>query len=292
RLILDTALAPGERRFGWEVPDAAALDALAARLEQAGVAVRREPAARADQRLVGGLIGFADPAGNQLEAFHGAQIADTPFQPGRPVSGFRTGPLGMGHVLMAVSPFAETLAFYREVLGFRVSDCIRAPVNAWFLHVNARHHSLALVEGTKTGLHHLMMEFFALDDVGQNYDVARRNPERIAVTLGRHANDLMTSFYQRTPSDFLVECGWGGREVDDATWQPREMAMGDVASFWGHEGLFQSIGGGGPPPGDAPPPPAPVAGRRAPLQVMDGYYERLSGVCPWWDAMAAKARAN
>ena len=44
RLIVDRSLADGDRYFGWEVADAAALDALAARLEQAGVAVRREPA--------------------------------------------------------------------------------------------------------------------------------------------------------------------------------------------------------------------------------------------------------
>ena len=81
RLVIDRSLAEGERYFGWEVADAAALDALAARLEAAGVAVRREPAALADQRFVSGLISFADPSGNRLEAFHGAQVADEPFRP-------------------------------------------------------------------------------------------------------------------------------------------------------------------------------------------------------------------
>jgi len=33
--------------------------------------------------------------------------------------------------------------------------------------------------------------------------------------------------------------------------------------------------------------PAPPEGR-APLQVMDGNYPRLSGVCPWWNAMVAR----
>jgi len=41
RLIADGGLPDGERFFGWEVADAAALDALAARLEKGGVAVRR-----------------------------------------------------------------------------------------------------------------------------------------------------------------------------------------------------------------------------------------------------------
>jgi hypothetical protein len=34
--------------------------------------------------------------------------------------------------------------------------------------------------------------------------------------------------------------------------------------------------------------PAPPEERRAPLQVMDGNYQRLSGVCPWWNAMVAR----
>jgi hypothetical protein len=26
---------------------------------------------------------------------------------------------------------------------------------------------------------------------------------------------------------------------------------------------------------------------RAPLQVMDGNFQRLKGVCPWWDSVIA-----
>jgi 2,3-dihydroxybiphenyl 1,2-dioxygenase len=286
RLIVDADSSGAERFFGWEVADAAALDALAARLEAAGVAVRREPAARADQRFVRHLISFRDPDGNRLEAFHGPMLADTPFQPTRNISGFRTGAQGMGHVVLMVADYDISLAFYRDLLGFRISDFMRqGPVNACFLHVNARHHSLALFQHPRLGLHHLMMELFSLDDVGQGYDVARGSEERVAVTLGRHHNDYMTSFYMRTPSNFLIEYGWGAREVDVATWQPEEMTT--LASFWGHDGLMRSVAGDAAPPPDHHPPPPPE-GRRAPLQVMEGNYARMSGVCPWWDATTAR----
>ena len=46
------------------------------------------------------LIVFHDPVGNRLEAFHGAELATEPFKPGRSISGFRTGPLGMGHAVL------------------------------------------------------------------------------------------------------------------------------------------------------------------------------------------------
>lgn len=280
RLVLDRSLPEGRRYFGWEVVDAAALDTLAARLEAAGVAVKREPAALADQRCVRGLISFADPSNNRLEAFYGPQVADEPFRPGRSISGFRTGPLGMGHAVLMVTAMDASLAFYRDLLGFRISDYIKRPITAYFLHVNARHHSVALFEAPHAGMHHLMVELYLFDDVGQGYDIALGEKDRILATLGRHPNDLVTSFYMRTPSDMLLEYGWGGREVDKATWQPEEMTT--VASLWGHHGLFEAMGNGGSPP------MSPARMTRAPLQVMAGNYQPMRGVCPWWDSVKAQ----
>src|SRR6201997_4008111 len=68
RIVIDRAMGDGARFFGWEVADGAALDALAARLESAGVAVTAEPQTLADNRRVRGLISFADPAGSRLGA--------------------------------------------------------------------------------------------------------------------------------------------------------------------------------------------------------------------------------
>src|SRR5262249_34392184 len=111
RVVIDRTLADGARFFGWEVADAAALDALAARLESAGIAVIAEPQGLADARRVRALISFHDPAGNRLEAFHGAEIDDAPFSPGRSISGFRTGPLGLGHVVLTVENIEPVMAF-------------------------------------------------------------------------------------------------------------------------------------------------------------------------------------
>src|SRR6516165_4603579 len=102
RLVIDRSLADGERYFGFEVADARALERLAIWLEARGIAVQREPAALADQRCVRELVSFADPGGNRLEAFWGAAVAHEPFRPGRSISGFRTGPLGMGHAVFHV----------------------------------------------------------------------------------------------------------------------------------------------------------------------------------------------
>jgi 2,3-dihydroxybiphenyl 1,2-dioxygenase len=281
RIVIDKSLPDGERFFGWEVADADALDALAARLEQAQIDVVAEPRTLADSRRVRGLISFRDPAGNRLEAFYGAEIADEPFGPGRSISGFRTGPLGLGHAVLTVKAIHAVMPFYVNVLGFGLSDYIETPFRAYFFHINARHHSLALIETGNNGMHHLMVELFSLDDVGQSYDIALNEPERVSVTLGRHTNDLMTSFYARTPSAFMMECGWGGREIDPATWQAIEMH--DGPSLWGHERIWL-------PPADREMARemrlrAAAAGLRAPVQVMEGNYRLMSGTCAWWDGV-------
>ena len=281
RIVIDRSLPNGARFFGWEVADAAALDALAARLEQAETAVIAEPQTSADTRRVRALISFRDPAGNRLEAFYDAEIDDTPFSPGRSISGFRTGPLGLGHAVLTVENIDAVMPFYVDVLGFGLSDYMQKPFRAYFFHINARHHSLALIETGRNGMHHLMVELFSLDDVGQSYDVALSEPERVSVTLGRHTNDLMTSFYAKTPSSFMIECGWGGREIDPKTWRPFELQ--DGPSLWGHERVWL-------PPADREVARdmrmrAAAAGVRAPVQVMDGNYKLLSGTCPWWDSV-------
>jgi 2,3-dihydroxybiphenyl 1,2-dioxygenase len=281
RIVIDRSMPDGARFFGWEVADAADLDALAARLEAAGVEVTAEPQTLADTRRVRALISFRDPAGNRLEAFYGAEVDDTPFQPGRSISGFRTGPLGLGHAVLTVENIDAVMPFYVELLGFGLSDYMQKPFRAYFFHINARHHSLALIETGKNGMHHLMVEMFSLDDVGQSYDVALHE-ERVNVTLGRHTNDFMSSFYARTPSAFMVECGWGGREIDPSTWRPVEMY--DGPSLWGHERVWL-------PPADREVARemrmrAASAGLRAPVQVMDGNYKLLSGTCPWWDRVS------
>jgi 2,3-dihydroxybiphenyl 1,2-dioxygenase len=283
--IVVSAEATADAAFGWEVADAAALGALAGRLEAAKICVVRLPPADAALRAVREAIRFEDPAGNRLEAFHGAELADTPFAPGRAISGFRTGTLGMGHVVLHVRSVEDLLWFYLDVLGFRLSDYILQPFKAYFFHLNPRHHSLAMIETGRMGIHHIMMELYSLDDVGQAYDLALAEPEtRIGTTLGRHTNDFMTSFYARSPSDFLVEYGWGGRSIDPTAWQPVEMTYGP--SLWGHdrtwlppEQLAQSR---------AMRAKAAVDGQRQPVQVIDGNYEVGAGSCAWWDGMRRK----
>ena len=230
--------------YGWEVADGRAKDAMAAGLEAGGVKVTRGSRALAAQRGVSDLLTLSDPAGNSVEIFHGPARASAPFQPARSMRGFRTGALGMGHCALAIPSalFESTSRFYRELLGFRVSDfsTVDGKRVVEFMHINPREHSLVIVAGSmmpggndRPQLGHIMMEMQYLDDVGQSYDIVTKDYyNSLFLTLGRHNNDLMTSFYVHTPSGFLIECGWGGLLIDPKRWQAEELPL---VSIWGHQ---------------------------------------------------------
>lgn len=278
RLIIDRDAEHGQQFFGWEVENAAALDQLVKRLENNRVAYVKESQALASERCVKELISIKDPLGNRLEFFYGAELdLAHPFEPSRNISGFRTASQGLGHAVLTVEKIEEVMPFYQDILGFQLSDYALRPFRAFFFHVNTRHHSFALVETGKNGVHHLMVELYSFDDVGQGYDLALTEDDRIGVTLGRHSNDFMTSFYMKTPAGIMIEYGWGGREIEPKTWEPFECTLGP--SLWGHERTWL------PPEKRAEALAlrlkAAAQGNREPVYVMQGNYQTMQDVCPW-----------
>jgi extradiol dioxygenase len=230
------------RCIGWELRSSDSFEVAVAELDRAGVAVERGSDQDRVRAGVRDLAGFRDPAGLRHEIFWGQLVVPGSFRPGRAMSGFVTGAQGLGHVVLVVPDLAESLAFYQAVLGFTVSDEIDLAGNrVVFLHVNPRHHTLALmgIPGLR-GLHHLMVQTNGLDDVGIAHDLCLDRGLPMAMTLGRHTNDHMLSFYVRSPSGFEIEYGWGASTIDDDdSWAVTHMVS---PSMWGHH------------PGDAPPP--------------------------------------
>ena len=229
---------------GWEVADARALAAVGRALADAGVPYKAATDAELAARRVGVMLLAEDPAGHALEVFCGAALEHRPAV--SPYGNrFVTGSMGMGHVVLPVPPGSSAaLDFYTDVLGFRLRDSMRMPAEffggspgdppVWFrfLGCNARHHSLALAPvPAPAGIVHLMIETASLDDVGRALDRCGRRGAPVSATLGRHANDLMVSFYVRTPGGFDVEYGTDGRLIDDASWISREST---AVSLWGH----------------------------------------------------------
>ena len=216
--------------LGWELAGDDDLAEAADELARAGYAVTEGTDEECEERAVRRVISVTDPGGARHEFFYGQLSLPGQFQPGRPLSGFVTGEQGMGHVVCVVPDLAAATRFVK-LLGFKKSDEIYAFIDAHFFHCNPRHHTLALTEIPRVrGLHHIMIQLNSLDDVGLAYDLVQARNIPLTMTLGRHPNDHMVSFYVRSPSGFEIEYGWGAVEVGD-DWTVTQY---DAVSVWGH----------------------------------------------------------
>ncbi|MGK3203897.1 iron-dependent extradiol dioxygenase HsaC [Amycolatopsis sp. MEPSY49] len=244
RLVITPGPADRLATTGWEAANAGELAEIRSRLDSASVPYKEGTPEELADRRVDELISFDDPSGNTQEVFHGVAL-----QHRRVVSPyghkFVTGEQGLGHVVLSTKDDEASLRFYRDVLGFRLRDSMRLPPQmlgrpadgppAWlrFFGCNPRHHSLAFLPmPTPSGIVHLMVEVENTDDVGLCLDRAIRRKVPMSATLGRHVNDLMLSFYMKTPGGFDVEFGCEGRQVDDDNWIAREST---AVSLWGHD---------------------------------------------------------
>jgi extradiol dioxygenase len=220
--------------IGWSVHSIADLDEHTRRLEALGVEVADSTQEERTDRQVKQMRWCTDPAGYRHELVVGQYSFPGTFTPGRPMSGFVTGPQGLGHVVLAVPNLVEADAFFTDGLGFELSDWLVRPETGFegrFYHCNGRHHSLALGESPgMRGLNHLMVQVRDLDDVGIALDLCLDGGVPVTRELGRHTNDQMFSFYMQTPSSFNIEYGFGGVEVDPS-WTVQTYLL---PSIWGH----------------------------------------------------------
>jgi 2,3-dihydroxybiphenyl 1,2-dioxygenase len=238
RFSLHPSKTDGIAAIGWEVGSMAKLDALATTLRNRGIDVLPgSPELRAE-RKVEALYRFHEPMIEvESEIYYGPLICHRPFTPSRSIAGYNAGELGLGHIVFWVKDLEATVDFYRQVMGFEISDYIAWDDNdAAFLHCNPRHHTLAILAagpGRPAGtLNHIMLEAKSLDDVGCGYDIVRDRGIPVMLEPGKHTNDHMQSFYLQTPSGFWMEYGFGARVIG-ADWEIKKY---DRPMLWGHRG--------------------------------------------------------
>lgn len=235
RLEINKGEAEGVTCLGWEVKGHDELEELVNALEAEGYKVTRESADFAKERGVFELASFTDPDGMRIELFVG-QMGDKVKFASPTGATFLTEGLGLGHVFQLVNDQEAYRKLYLETLGFKLSDYIDfGPIYGTFTHCNPRHHSMAFapVPNAPKGIGHIMLQVEDFDLVGRAYDkILKENAAPLAMTLGRHSNDQMISFYVNSPSGFQIEYGYGGLLIDDETWTPRRY---DVPGFWGHQ---------------------------------------------------------
>jgi 2,3-dihydroxybiphenyl 1,2-dioxygenase len=239
RLAVHAAEQPGIRYLGFELASPGEFDSALEEVRAHGLEITDGTSGECAARGVRRMAHLADPAGNRIEFFSSA-TSDAAFE--SPVAGlsFLTGSLGIGHVGILVPDLDAALHFYLDVLGFEETDYfeIGPGMAMHFLRCNERHHTIAVGRvGDFKALHHILFEVGDVDAVGCAHDRAIARSIPLSTQLGRHANDLMFSFYMKSPFGFDVEIGCEGRLVG-SDWVSQKLVQPDI---WGHSGLSADV---------------------------------------------------
>ena len=214
---------PTVREVTWAVADDAALRVIAARLP----AERR----RASD---GGTVRAIDPAGHAI-AFETTRLtpvrlAPTPFNsPGHAQRIDRQAPLyeraapvHLAHVVFAVLDLPATAAFYREVLGFRLTDSYPGRGNFLRAPGASDHHNLFLLcRDGAVGFHHVAFDVRDIHEVFGGGLHMTGQGWQTHLGPGRHPISSAYFWYFKNPCGGAAEYDFDTDIVTDA-WQPRE----------------------------------------------------------------------
>lgn len=181
----------------------------------------------------GGYVGFLmlDPDGRTVEisatSEHAPQAADV----GTPL------PLRMSHVVLNSPDARRAVAFYVEVLGFRISDWYENDAIV-FLRCNQDHHCLGIGQGTNAALNHMA---FLVDDEAAVLAASERAKAAGVAQIwgpGRHGPGGNVFSYFRDPADFVCEYTAELIQVPpDQAWQAKEwQRTPQNANLWGTGG--------------------------------------------------------
>ncbi|MCX4903834.1 VOC family protein [Streptomyces sp. NBC_00878] len=215
--------------------DAAAVDALAARLGTDGVSLASEPGSL---QLPGGGYGFRffDPDGRLVEV--SCDVAGKPYralEPGESV------PRKLSHVVVSSPDVPALKAFYERYLGLRLSDWLEDRM--CFLRCSTDHHNLAIVQGPVAGLNHVSFELRDVDEYMRGTGRLFRHGHQPLWGPGRHsAGDNVYSYFAG-PDKVVVEYTTALEQVtDEEAWVPRVWPITpDYADRWGTAGPGEDL---------------------------------------------------
>jgi catechol 2,3-dioxygenase-like lactoylglutathione lyase family enzyme len=211
---------------------AADVDALADRLGRAGVRLVTEPGKLGTP---GGGYGFRffDVDGRTLEV-----SCDVAVRRHRRVEAGESVPVKLSHVVINSPNPEATVAFYRDHLGFALSDTLTSPHLGqvmWFLRTNTFHHSLAVARCPHVSLHHASFELRGLDEYMRGTGRLLRAGVEKVWGPGRHLAGNNTFSYFLDPHGNTVEYTTELEQLDEDTWHPHLYDFSDpaVTDQWG-----------------------------------------------------------
>jgi catechol-2,3-dioxygenase len=181
---------PGADHTGYELRPDVTLDEAAHHLSRLGISHQREEDA----------VFLRDPDGHGVELVSFVEDPDPRPAIARSTTslpGFH--PRKLGHVNSLTGGLGELTDFYCRVLGMRVTDRL-GDEGAW-LHVNADHHTVALVGKGSYHFHHLAFELTDWGELRVALDHLAQHGRWLAWGPLRHGLGRNLSAYVRIPEE-------------------------------------------------------------------------------------------
>ncbi|MFI6565078.1 VOC family protein [Streptomyces sp. NPDC050534] len=217
----------GLGRLAFAVGTPAEVDEAARRLEARGIALVGGPGPL-DQ--VGGGYGvrFHDLDGRLIEL-----SADTWAVTARGRD--EALPVGVTHAVLNTTDIDASVAFYREVLGMRVSDWSEHQMA--FLRCNADHHCIAFNRAPWVSLNHVAYEMSSLDHFMRGLGRLRHHGITPEWGPGRHGPGDNTFSYFTDPTGLVCEYTSEVAQVVEDAWICRTWRRTpELSDTWGTAG--------------------------------------------------------
>ncbi len=156
---------------------------------------------------------YRDPDGNRLELYAGMQSLEQPLQP-REVR-----PVRFGHITLMTADLPRCVAFYTEVLGFRVSDTVGD--SAIWMRWDQQHHGVAFLETGEAKVNHYAYDLADWGDVKKVCDHLWHNDIPIIYGPSRHGPGHNIFLYIPDPAGNVVELTLEVDQIwDEESYQP------------------------------------------------------------------------
>ena len=211
QVVLTPSRHRGLRELVLAAEDTDDLDRVGSALAAAGLAVDRsggglvvdEPATGVRVRLeVAGPIEAPTPPDDRRNAPGRIARRDEPAAP--VVADDPVRPSNLTHLVLGTPDLEASLRFFRDLLGFRISD--EVPGVIAFTRCGEVHHQVALQQAPGTLLHHVAFEVDGVDDVARGGTrLIDADAGRHLWGLGRHAIGSNWFWYLREPGGHFVE---------------------------------------------------------------------------------------
>ena len=210
-VVLRAAAHAGLHCVGFVLEDSTQFEPLLTTLRRAGLAPQEVDAATCTARGQARAVRVFEPhVAAVVEFYMPAADSARPFVP--TVARIQR----LGHVVFNTPNMGEAVAFWRDVLNFRVSDSVGEFITFMRCWPNPYHHGIGIGNFTQYSLHHVNFMVTEIDDVGRSISRLAKAEAPVVFGPGRHPASDSIFIYFLDPDGLTLEYSFGMETFPEA----------------------------------------------------------------------------